>query len=106
MSTPNERRPRRTEGDETNLNGWAATSNGSAPTDIIALASHEWRIWMDGWAAGRESGIDHGRQLEHDEVATIQRECVRIVREMAAIPPRDAEADRAAAARRDARWNK
>lgn len=61
--------------------------------------------YLLGWRYGYLEGIDRGRQLEHDEVAAAQRAAVASVRAAVTLPPRDAEADRAAAERRAARWS-
>lgn len=74
--------------------------------DITAMPPTEWTRFCEGYQSGYAHGVAHGRQLEHDELATLQREAVRIVHELAKVPPRDAEADRAAAERRAARWSK
>lgn len=72
--------------------------------DITAMPPTEWARFCEGFQSGYSQGIDKGRQLEHDEVATLQAEAVRIVHELAKVPPRDAAADRAAAEKRAARW--
>lgn len=63
-----------------------------------------WDDYWTGYTSGYCDGIERGRQIEHDEVAAIQRHAARTVHAMAATPPRDAQADRARRARIDARF--
>jgi len=59
------------------------------------------------WIAGYETGYAHGVNARHTEAEALARhtEAARIVTALASVPPRDRDADRAAAARREARWS-
>lgn len=74
------------------------------PLDLGRLDAHDWCLFMEGYECGHAHGVTRGRQLEHDEVARIQRHAVRNVHAAAKLPPRDADADRARRARIDARF--
>lgn len=62
--------------------------------------------YQSGFDHGYLLGLERGREIEHDEVAAIQRAAVTSVRAAVTLPPRDRDADRAAAERREARWSK
>lgn len=59
-----------------------------------------WALYRSGYTAG----LDAGRKAADEELATLQREAVAVVRELAGIPPRDRAVDRAARERRDAHF--
>lgn len=65
-----------------------------------------WSVYMDGWTRGYAEGIEHGRRQAEEEIATLQREAVRVVRYLAEFPARDRDADLAAAEARAARWSR
>lgn len=77
----------------------------TAITKPGAWTDDRWQDYLTGYVAGYADGIATGREQADDEAATLHREAVRIVREMASLPARDADADREAAARRDVRWS-
>ncbi|TQM62583.1 hypothetical protein FBY41_2619 [Humibacillus xanthopallidus] len=71
----------------------------------MSMTPVDFLIWCDGYAAGIGHGLDRGRELADAEAAARHRRAFTVVQAMARIPERDAEADRAAAARREARWS-
>ena len=73
--------------------------------DLINLSPRDRLVWDEGYLSGFCHGHEAGRRYAEDEIATLQREAARIVHRLAEIPERDREADRAAAARREARWS-
>ncbi|MGO4361424.1 hypothetical protein [Terrabacter sp. RAF57] len=75
------------------------------PTDIMGLTPAEFLIWCDGYEAGLRHGIERGRGLADDDAARRHHRAFTLVQTMARIPERDAAADRAVAARREARWS-
>lgn len=116
MSPRNERRP----GDETEAAGafrgagpivHASTDNRECDSLVTAggrvWTRAEWRAYLDGYTAGRTAGLveghAQGRAAERDDVERLHTTAARVVLELAKLPARDAEADRARAARRAAR---
>lgn len=82
----------------------AGAYKNSLPNALDEWPDARWRDYLTGYEFGYLDGIDRGRQLEHDEVAAIQRHAVRNVHAAAKLPPRDADADRARRERIDARF--
>lgn len=106
MTWANESRPAANRAAITkHLVGATSENDSTVPADVTTMSNAEWISYSDAWCNGWSAGIDEGRRREREEIATIGREAARIVHAMAEIPPRDADADRAAAARRDARWS-
>lgn len=105
MFTHNEKNPRpscsSTKGDGI----YMAAETNPQTTDITKLSNAEWDRCMEFYSSGYTAGVAAGRQYEHDEVATLQRDAARIVHDLAGIPPRDQEADAERRARIDARFN-
>ena len=80
----------------------ADSADGLVTADGRVMTAREWRGFLDGYQA---VGYDRGYAACDAELATIQREAARIAHAMAELPERDREADKAAAARREARWS-
>lgn len=66
------------------------------------LDEHDWRVYLEGYRAG----IDRGRELEREDLATFQREAMRVVHGLANRPARDAVRDAEIAAERERRWSR
>lgn len=75
------------------------------PPDSL-LPRDDWERHLHGYLRGFADGIQHGRRQMDEELATIQRTAALVVHRMAEIDPRDTEADKRAAERREARWPK
>lgn len=88
------------------INARATTAPSQPEATPGLLPRAEWERHLHGYLRGFADGIEHGRRQMEDELATIQRTAADLVHRMAAIPPRDHEADRAAAARREVRWRR
>jgi hypothetical protein len=71
----------------------------------MALSPEYFSVWLEGYSAGISYGVERGRELADSEAARLHRRAFNVVQMMARIPERDAEADRAAKVRRDARWS-
>lgn len=77
------------------------------PLEFEPLPTGErWDAYVDAWCAGWAVGVEEGRRRAEAEAAAAHRAAVHVVHEMAKLPPRDPDADRAAAERREARWAK
>lgn len=63
-----------------------------------------WADYLTGHAAGYLEGLVRGRELADAEAAARHRAAADVVLAARDLPVRDAEVDRAAAARRAARW--
>ncbi len=72
---------------------------------IAAVPDAAWQVYLDGWTYGYAEGIEHGRRQAEDEMAALHRAGAAVVGAMVRLPVRDAEDDRAAARRREARWS-
>lgn len=59
------------------------------------------------WIAGYDTGLAHGQRMAAEHLAheLLHRQAAEVVSFVATLPARDHEADRAAAARREARWS-
>lgn len=68
------------------------------------MTGQQWNQYVDAWCHGWANGLREGERRKEAELAAIQRAAVASVRSAASLPPRDPEADRAAAERRAARW--
>lgn len=75
----------------------------ATPPDAL-LPRDDWERHLHGYLRGFADGIERGRQQMDEELATIQRTAAEVVHRMADLEPRDADADEAAASRREARW--
>lgn len=64
-----------------------------------------WDDYMEGWTRGYAEGIEHGRRQAEEEMAALHRAGAAVVGAIVRLPVRDAEDDRAAARRREARWS-
>ncbi len=73
--------------------------------DLITLTPRERTVWDAGHLCGYLAGHEAGEKWADDRAAALFRRAVRVVHALAAIPPRDAEADRARAAERDRPWS-
>lgn len=76
----------------------------SPPNVLEDWPDTRWRDYLAGYESGYSLGIDRGRQIEHDDVAAIQRHAAGIVHAMAKLAPRDLDEDRARRARIDQRF--
>lgn len=72
--------------------------------NLACIPPAEWDTWHAGYTVGYRHGLDAGIQHERDEVSALQAEAVRIVRSLADLPERDAEADAQRAEVRRAWW--
>lgn len=78
----------------------------SEPLEFEPLPTGEqWSALVDAWTHGWAAGVLEGERRKEAELAAIQRDAVASVRAAVTLPPRDAEADRAAAEKRAARWS-
>lgn len=57
----------------------------------MTLTGDQLDLWMSGYASGYLTGLERGREVERDEIATLQREAARIVRTLAMGPARGQE---------------
>lgn len=105
MSTAHESRPQADPGAAKSFGG-DYPHDSAGPVNIGLMTPGEWRHFVQGYQSGATWGIGEGRRQADDEAAARHRAAARVVVAMSKIPARDAEADRAAAARRDARWSK
>lgn len=109
VELPDQTKRVRPEADRTDSeNTWRRSevdSTATEPLDLVTATPEVRFSFWDGYTAGYCAGHEAGRKFADDEIATLQREAARIVHRLAEIPERDREADRAAAARREARWS-
>ena len=73
---------------------------------MTLMPRRAWESYLDSYMRGYADGIDRGRREAEEELATIQRSAAEVVHRMADLPARDAQADQAAAVRRNARWSR
>lgn len=102
MPEYNESRPQANPGAAKSFGG--DKSQSTVPIDIVALASHEWHIFMDGFESGFTNGIDHGRRLADEEAAARHRAAANVVVAMTKVPIVDQDEAAARRARIDARF--
>ena len=69
------------------------------------MTRREWETYLDGYGWGYAEGITEGRRQAEEDIANLQRSAAEVVHFLAGIPPRDRDADKAAAQRREARWS-
>ena len=78
----------------------------TTPNVLQEWPPSRWDDYLTGFREGFTQGISRGREIADAEAAARHRAAARVVVAMSKIPARDAEADRAAAERRAARWSK
>ncbi len=60
---------------------------GMPPTDLVGMPPDLWETFLEGYASGFAIGVDRGRELADEEMATLQREAHRVVMAMAKLDP-------------------
>ncbi|TWE13260.1 hypothetical protein [Rudaeicoccus suwonensis] len=54
--------------------------------DLAAMPREQWETFTAGYDSGYVAGIEAGRLIEREEVASLQRAAVETVRQLAGLP--------------------
>lgn len=80
----------------------SSSADEQALVDLASLSEDAWRLWLDGHSYGYRAGLERGRQLQDDELGSLQRAAAAVVHRAAGLPDLGHDLSVEGAARREA----